>query len=99
MRALLVLCTSSNLAMYFIRPFLRRPIEVLLKHEHQTTAVDIWAAGVILLCMLSRAYPFFRAPDDMTALAEVTTLFGTNNVRMAAKSYGKNFIWYVEKRN
>ena len=41
-----------------------RPPEVLLKFEHQTTAVDIWAAGVILLCILSRTYPFFRAPGN-----------------------------------
>ncbi len=52
-----------------------RPPEVLLKFEHQTTAVDMWAAGVIVLCMLSRTYPFFRAPDDITALAEVIFLY------------------------
>ena len=34
----------------------------------QTTSVDTWAAGVILLCIISRTYPFFRAPDDITAL-------------------------------
>ena len=31
-----------------------RPPEVLMKFEHQTTSVDIWAAGVILLSILSR---------------------------------------------
>ena len=45
-----------------------RPPEVLLKFEHQTTAVDIWAAGVILLCILSRTYPFFRAPGNFICI-------------------------------
>jgi len=69
-----------------------RPPEVLLKYEHQTTAVDMWACGVIMLCILSRTYPFFRAPDDVTALAEVTTIMGSDSVVQAAEQYGKNFI-------
>merc|ERR1712223_232288 len=69
-----------------------RPPEVLLKFEHQTTAVDIWAAGVILLCILSRTYPFFRAPDDLTALAELLALFGTKAVQETANQYGKRLI-------
>ena len=28
----------------------------------------MWAAGVILLSIMSRSYPFFRAPDDIMAL-------------------------------
>jgi hypothetical protein len=32
----------------------------------------MWAAGVILLCIMSRSYPFFRAPDDITALVKTT---------------------------
>lgn len=69
-----------------------RPPEVLMKFEHQTTAVDMWAAGVILLCILSRTYPFFRAPDDLTALAELLALFGTKAVQDAAGQYGKRLI-------
>ena len=69
-----------------------RPPEVLLKFDHQTTAVDMWAAGVILLCILSRTYPFFRAPDDYTALAELVTLFGIKAVQDAASQYGKRLI-------
>jgi len=69
-----------------------RPPEVLLKFEHQTTSVDLWAAGVILLCILSRTYPFFRAPDDYTALAELVALFGTKAVQHAAGQYGKRLI-------
>ena len=69
-----------------------RPPEVLLKYEHQITAVDMWACGVIMLCILSRTYPFFRAPDDVTALAEITSLMGTDAVTQAAEQYGKAFI-------
>ena len=52
----------------------------------------MWAAGVILLCILSRTYPFFRAPDDHTALAELIALFGTKAVQEAASQYGKRLI-------
>ncbi|XP_026478730.1 cell cycle protein kinase spo4-like [Ctenocephalides felis] len=61
-----------------------RPPEVLLKYTDQTTAVDIWAVGIILLCILSRCYPFFDAPDDLTALAEQITLFGTTKIKNLA---------------
>ena len=37
-----------------------RPPEVLLKSAKQNTAVDLWAAGIVFLCMLARSYPFFR---------------------------------------
>ena len=62
-----------------------RPPEVLLKSPNQSVAVDIWAVGVILLSLLSRSYPFFRSPDDMTALAELISLFGSREVQAAAK--------------
>ena len=58
-----------------------RPPEVLLKVEYQTTAVDIWAAGVILLSLMTRTYPFFRSPDDMTSLAEICCIFGTDKMK------------------
>jgi len=45
-----------------------------------------------MLCVLSRTYPFFRAPDDVTALAEITTIMGSEAVVQAAEQYGKNFI-------
>lgn len=65
-----------------------RPPEVLLKYPHQTTAVDIWSAGVILISILSGCSPFFRALDDITALAEIITVFGTDNVKTAAAKLG-----------
>ena len=60
-----------------------------MKHPLQTTAVDIWSAGVILLCLLSRRYPFFRAHDDMSAMAQIVGLFGSSKCTEAAKSLGE----------
>lgn len=72
-------------------PGFRSP-EVLLRHPAQTTAVDMWAAGVILLSMLSRRYPFFKAKDDMEALAQIITIFGSGSMKKMADSIGKDFV-------
>ncbi|XP_054712563.1 cell division cycle 7-related protein kinase-like [Uloborus diversus] len=69
-------------------PGFRAP-EVLLKHKQQSTAIDMWSAGVILLSILSKKYPFFKADDDITALAEITFLVGTQEMKEAANSLGK----------
>uniref|UniRef100_A0A1I8PF17 non-specific serine/threonine protein kinase n=1 Tax=Stomoxys calcitrans TaxID=35570 RepID=A0A1I8PF17_STOCA len=61
-----------------------RPPEVLLKYPDQTTAVDIWASGVIFLSVLSSVYPFFKAPNDHVALAEMVTIFGDKAIRKTA---------------
>jgi len=57
-----------------------RAPEVLMKIYQQSTAIDIWSAGVIFLSILSGRFPFFRAPDDMTALAEIGAIFGTQEI-------------------
>lgn len=69
-------------------PGYRSP-EVLLKYPDQTTAVDIWAVGVIFLSILSSVYPFFKAPDDYVALAEMITLFGDKAIRKTAFVLGR----------
>ncbi|BES93775.1 STYKc [Nesidiocoris tenuis] len=69
-----------------------RPPEVLLRSPDQDTAVDIWAAGVIFLCILSRMYPFFRAPDDLTALAEIITVFGSEELKATATKLGRSIV-------
>ncbi|EDV32902.2 uncharacterized protein Dana_GF22271 [Drosophila ananassae] len=61
-----------------------RPPEVLLKYPDQTTAVDVWAAGVIFLSIMSSVYPFFKAPNDFVALAEIVTIFGDQAIRKTA---------------
>ena len=56
-------------------------------------AVDMWAAGVILLSILSRRYPFFKAKDDMEALAQIITVFGSAKMKRMADSIGKCLNW------
>ncbi|XP_063242890.1 cell division cycle 7-related protein kinase-like isoform X2 [Bacillus rossius redtenbacheri] len=75
-----------------------RPPEVLLKCHRQTTAVDMWGAGVILLCILSGCYPFFRAPDDLTALAEIMTIFGSEKIKQVARKLGRRVQCSQEKK-
>ena len=50
-----------------------RPPEVLAKSIVQTTAVDMWAAGIIFASLLTGRYPFlpFRSENDLTALVEI----------------------------
>jgi cell division control protein 7 len=72
-------------------PGFRAP-EVLMKFPDQTTAVDIWSAGVIFLSLLSGRYPFFRANDDMTALAQIISIMGSEEVLESAKAYGKHLL-------
>ncbi|XP_011307008.1 cell division cycle 7-related protein kinase [Fopius arisanus] len=87
----LCLARPSQVASRAGTPGYRAP-EVLFKCPHQTPAIDIWAAGVIMLCILSATQPFFRCPDDCTALAEVTTLFGTEKMTACARKLGKKLI-------
>ncbi|XP_041064588.1 cell division cycle 7-related protein kinase isoform X2 [Carcharodon carcharias] len=69
-------------------PGFRAP-EVLMKCPHQTSAIDMWSAGVVFLSLLSARYPFFKASDDLTALAQIMTIRGTKETIQAAKSFGK----------
>jgi cell division control protein 7 len=66
-----------------------RAPEVLLKYRNQTTAVDIWSVGVIFLSLLSKRYPFFHSPDDLTSLCEIAAIFGTAPLQQVAVSLGK----------
>lgn len=75
-----------------------RPSEVLLKYPLQTTAVDMWATGVIFISVLSGCYPFFKGPDDITALAEIITVFGDEVVKKTALSLGRQVCISRKKR-
>lgn len=75
-----------------------RPSEVLLKYPNQTTAVDVWAAGVILISILSGCYPFFKGNDDITALAEIITVFGDEIVKKTANALGRHVCISRKKR-
>jgi cell division control protein 7 len=65
-----------------------RAPEVLLKCPHQTTKIDIWSAGVILLTLLSRRFPFFNSRDDTDALVELTTIFGLKEMQECSALHG-----------
>ena len=81
-------CRGHQVAPRAGTPGFRAP-EVLLKYPLQTTSVDVWAAGMILLCLLSGRYPFFKAHDDMSAMAQIVGLFGSAKCTEAAKSLGE----------
>lgn len=65
-----------------------RAPEVLFRYTNQSTAVDVWSAGIILLCLLSGRYPFFKATDDSMAIMQLMSLFGSENVKKVALKYG-----------
>lgn len=66
--------------------------EVLLRSQNQTTAIDMWSAGVIFACLISGHTPFFRDVDDFTSLAEITTILGSQRICQAAKELGIKII-------
>ncbi|XP_062992513.1 cell division cycle 7-related protein kinase [Elgaria multicarinata webbii] len=72
-------------------PGFRAP-EVLMKCPNQTTAIDIWSAGIIFLSLLSGRYPFYKASDDLTALAQIMTIRGSRESIQAAKTFGKSIL-------
>jgi len=65
-----------------------RAPEVLLKCTAQTTKIDIWSAGVILLTILSKRFPFFNSADDVEAMVEISTIFGTRRMKACAYLHG-----------
>ncbi|XP_059054662.1 cell division cycle 7-related protein kinase-like [Achroia grisella] len=75
-----------------------RPPEVLLKYPHQTTAVDMWAGGVVLASALTARYPFFRAADDVSALAELADLLGTHALQRTAAALGRRLVTSTWRR-
>ncbi|CCJ29781.1 unnamed protein product, partial [Pneumocystis jirovecii] len=69
-----------------------RAPEVLFKCTAQSTKIDIWAAGVILLSFLTQRFPFFNSSDDADALIEITCIFGKNEMRKCAKLHSMYFL-------
>ncbi|KAM0324650.1 hypothetical protein ACHAQA_008041 [Verticillium albo-atrum] len=68
-----------------------RAPEVLFKCTEQTTKIDIWSAGVILLTILSKRFPFFNSADDVEAMIEIGTMFGAKKMRAAGALHGCMF--------
>ncbi|KAH7018146.1 kinase-like domain-containing protein [Microdochium trichocladiopsis] len=65
-----------------------RAPEVLFKCTEQTTKIDIWSAGVILLTILCRRFPFFNSADDVEAMIEIATIFGTKRMKQSGALHG-----------
>lgn len=68
-----------------------RAPEVLFKCTAQSSKIDIWSAGVILLTIICKRFPFFNSADDIDAVIELTTLFGKAKMRRAALFHGQVF--------
>lgn len=65
-----------------------RAPEVLFKCTEQTTAIDIWSVSVILLTILSKRFPFFNSADDVEAMIEIATIFGSKRMKAAGLLHG-----------
>ncbi|KAI1424293.1 kinase-like domain-containing protein [Xylaria sp. FL1777] len=68
-----------------------RAPEVLFKCTEQTTKIDIWSAGVILLTILCKRFPFFNSADDIEAMIEIATIFGYKRMKLAGQLHGCMF--------
>ncbi|KAF3403830.1 Cell cycle serine/threonine-protein kinase hsk1 [Penicillium rolfsii] len=68
-----------------------RAPEVLFKCTSQTTKIDMWSVGVILLTLLGRRFPFFNSADDIDAMIEMSSIFGTRRMKAAAAMHGQIF--------
>lgn len=68
-----------------------RAPEVLFKCTAQETKIDIWSVGVILLTILSKRFPFFNSADDVEAMIEIATIFGSKRMKQAALLHGAVF--------
>jgi serine/threonine protein kinase len=66
-----------------------RAPECMLGVDERTGAVDVWSAGVILLSVLTRQYPFFSAADDIDQLWEIALLRGAKALRAMGREFGK----------
>ncbi|CAF0937734.1 unnamed protein product [Brachionus calyciflorus] len=75
-----------------------RAPEVLFRSNHQTPAVDVWSAGIVLLSILSGRYPFFKAVDDYMAIMQLTSLFGGESIRKSSIKYGESFLCSFDKQ-
>jgi cell division control protein 7 len=61
----------------------------LFKVSQQTTALDIWSAGVILLSLLTKQFPFFNSTDDQDSIVELACLFGNQEMAQVAQRFSK----------
>lgn len=64
-----------------------RAPEVLLRSRMpQTSALDVWSAGITLLTILSQRYPVLNSADDLSGLAEILRLWGRTEMELTDRS-------------
>ncbi|CCD22801.1 serine/threonine protein kinase CDC7 NDAI_0A06470 [Naumovozyma dairenensis CBS 421] len=68
-----------------------RAPEVLMKCGAQSTKIDIWSVGVILLSLLARRFPMFQSLDDTDSLLELCSIFGWKAIKNCAAIHGLGF--------
>ena len=68
-----------------------RAPEVLFKCTDQSTKIDVWSVGVILLTILGRRFPFFNSTDDIDATIEIASIFGKRRMEQCALLHGAVF--------
>lgn len=73
-----------------------RAPEVLFKCTSQTTKIDIWSTGVVLLTVMARRFPFFNSSDDVDATLEIASIFGRKKMQAAAAQHGQIFESNIE---
>ena len=64
---------------------------MLLKCTAQTTKIDMWSAGVILLTILAQRFPFFNSADDVEAMIEIGSIFGQKRMKSCSILHGAVF--------
>ncbi|KAJ7783614.1 kinase-like protein [Mycena maculata] len=72
-----------------------RAPEVLLKCSEQTGAIDVWAAGTILLFFLTEKFPLFQCTDDNEALMEIAVILGKKKMEKTAALHSRTFATNV----
>ena len=77
--------------------------ETIFKAKVQTGAVDVWAAGVILLSLFAKRHPILtlHANDKVKGfslqnLIPLIYIFGTKLIRQVAYKYSKLAIYTIE---
>ncbi|KAF5387874.1 hypothetical protein D9615_000835 [Tricholomella constricta] len=72
-----------------------RAPEVLLKCGEQSGAIDVWAAGMILLFFLTGKFPLLQSNDDTEALMEIATIIGYKEMENVATLHSRTFCTNV----
>ncbi|RSM10767.1 hypothetical protein CEP52_003336 [Fusarium oligoseptatum] len=64
------------------------PLKFCSSVQSKKTSIDIWSAGVILLTIMSKRFPFFNSADDVDAMIEIATIFGSKRMKAAGLLHG-----------